>query len=69
MYTIADIMECLKLNETTVRKMFVDAGVELDENALNPNEQISRENIIDLLVDRASTREGRLLSKLLEKVD
>ncbi len=66
MYTIADIMECLKLNETTVRKMFVDAGVKLDENRLDMNEFVTRNDVILLLVDRAAKREGRLLSKLLE---
>jgi len=66
MYTIADIMECLKLNETTVRKMFVDAGVELDENKSDMNELVTRNDVILLLVDRAAKREGRLLSKLLE---
>jgi len=68
MYTIADIMECLKLNETTVRKMFVDAGVELDENKSDMNELVTRNDVILLLVDRAAKREGRLLLKLLEKV-
>ncbi len=66
MYTIKDIVNCLKLDETTVRKLLIDAGVELDENAINPNEVISRTDLVSLWYDRAETREGRLLSKLLE---
>jgi len=48
--------------------MFVDAGVELDENKSDMNELVTRNDVILLLVDRAAKREGRLLLKLLEKV-
>ena len=66
MYTIKDVMDCLKLNEPMVRKLLIDAGAKLDENVTNPDEVVSKEDIVNLWLDRIETREGRLLSKLLE---
>lgn len=66
MYTITDIMECLRMNERAVRKLFVDAGVKLDENKSDMNEFVSREDVVLLLVDRAEQREGMLLADLLK---
>ncbi len=68
MYTIKDVMDCLKLNEPMVRKLLIDAGAKLDENVTNPDEVVSKEDIVNLWLDRIETREGRLLSKLLEEI-
>jgi len=54
------------MNERAVRKLFVDAGVKLDENKSDMNEFVSREDVVLLLVDRAEQREGMLLADLLK---
>jgi len=68
MFCISEIGSCLKLNESVVRKLFVDAGVEIDELKVDSTERVSREDLIALWTDRADKREGRLLAGLL-KVD
>lgn len=64
-YKIKEIMDQLKLNEATVRKLLVDAGVNIAELDQDPNETVTRQDIIAVWLDRADTWEGRLLIKLL----
>jgi hypothetical protein len=64
-YKISEIMAALKLNEASVRKLLVDTGAPIAELDQNTQEAVTREDVIALAFDRADTREGRLLSKLL----
>ena len=64
-YSILEISKCLKLPESMTRKLLNDAGAGIDELAENLGEPIRREIVINLAADRAGTREGRLLAKLL----
>jgi len=64
-YTIRDIMDQLKLNESATRKLLIDAGANLAELDQDTGETVTRGDVIALAVDRANTREGRQLFKLL----
>jgi len=64
-YTIRDIMDQLKLNESATRKLLIDAGANLAELDKDTGETVTRGDVIALAVDRSNTREGRLLFKLL----
>lgn len=64
-YKISEIMKALKLNEPTVRRLLVDAGAPIAELDQDPNEIVLRQDVLALAFDRLDTREGRLLSKLL----
>ena len=65
-FTIAEIMDVLRLNEPATRKMLIDAGADLNELASDPSETVTRADVINLYTDRAAMREGRLLAGLLE---
>ena len=62
-----DVMSCLGISESAVRKMIndSDSGAHLDELANIPGEAVSREEIINLVADQAGTRNGRKLAELL----
>lgn len=64
-FTIKEISECLKVNESMTRKLLNDSGLSINELSENPGEMVKREAVIDLYAYRAGTREGRLLSKML----
>lgn len=66
-YKISEIMHVLKLNEPAVRKLLIDAGAAIAELDHNPQETVTREDVIALWHDRADMREGRLLSGLLHQ--
>jgi len=66
-YKISEIMAKLKVNEPTARKLLIDAGANLAELDQNPQETVTREDVIALTADRAGTREGRLLAELLRE--
>jgi hypothetical protein len=64
-YSLADIMELLKIDEKTTRKLIKKAGIEIELSKSDPNEVISYEDYRKLWVSRANRREGRLLATLL----
>lgn len=64
-FTIKEIMDQLKLNEAATRKLLIDAGAAIAELDSNPQEPVTREDVIALWHDRADMREGRLIAKLL----
>lgn len=53
------------LNDAMTRKLLNDSGADIDELAEDPGERIPREVLINLAADRAGSREGRLLARLL----
>ena len=69
-YSINTIMQLLKLNESAVRKLLVDAGIEINESKNDPDETIRYEDFRKLWISRANRPEGKLLATLLiEKSD
>lgn len=67
-YTVGEIAAALKLDERMTRKLLNDAGTHVNELLIDPypEEEITRAQVVDLFVDRAGTREGRLLAGLLK---
>lgn len=67
-FFIGEISAKLKINERMTRKLLNDAGVHVNELLIDPypDEEITRAQVIDLFVDRAGMREGRLLADLLK---
>ena len=63
--TIKAISDCLGTPEAMTRKLLVDAGADIDELAIDPDEFIPREVVINLAADRAADRIGRRLVELL----
>ena len=69
-YSINTIMQLLKLNESAVRKLLVDAGIEINDSKNDPDETIRYEDFRKLWISRANRPEGKLLATLLiEKSD
>ena len=64
-YTIEDIMKLLMLNEPGVRKLLIEAGAEVDELKIDPEETIRYEDYRKLWVSCANRPQGRLLATLL----
>jgi len=64
-YTLSEVMEQVQLDETTLRKLLVDVGVDLDKTARDPNETVTEKDLIALLADRAGSKEGDLLADFL----
>jgi len=64
-YTLYEVMEKVKLDEPTLRKLLVDVGVDLDKTALDPDETVTEKDLITLLADRAGSKEGDLLADFL----
>jgi len=64
-YAIAEIMDKLALDEATIRQLFNQVGVDLETDANDPEETVTREDVIALLADRAGSREGDLLADFL----
>ncbi len=55
-------------NERTMRKLLNDAGgARYDEYANDPDEPVSREQVVDLLALRAGDRVGRVLAAVLRE--
>ena len=67
-YRISEIMKVLKLGERSTRKLLVDTGARIAELDQNPQETVTREDLIALWADRADTREGRLIASLLRRI-
>ena len=63
--TIKAISDCLGTPEAMTRKLLVDAGADIDELTVDPDELIPREVVINLAADRAADRIGRRLVELL----
>lgn len=57
-YRLSEITEKLKLDESTIRELFRQVGVEAEET-------VTEKDVIALLADRAGSREGELLAELL----
>ncbi|MDW7755814.1 MAG: hypothetical protein SCH68_11685 [Brevefilum sp.] len=64
-YTLSEVMEQVQLDEPTLRKLLVDVGVDLDKTARDPDERVTERDLIALLADRASSKEGDLLADFL----
>ncbi|MDT8382511.1 MAG: hypothetical protein RQ728_09710 [Brevefilum sp.] len=64
-YTLSEVMEQVQLDEPTLRKLLVDVGVDLDKTAQDPDEKVTERDLIDLLADRAGSKEGDLLADFL----
>jgi hypothetical protein len=64
-YTINDLMKLLSLSEVGIRKLLVDAGIEIDESKSDPQEIIPYEDFRKLWISLANRPEGRLLATLL----
>ncbi len=64
-YTYSEIMALLDVDERSVRKMLVDAGVDVELSKNDPTERIAYADYRKLWISRANRPEGRLLAKLL----
>ncbi len=64
-YTYSEIMVLLNVDERSLRKMLVDAGVDVDPSKNNPGEKIAYADYRKLWISRANRPDGRLLAKLL----
>lgn len=64
-FSIRELAMALIVPERTIRKLLNDAGAKIDEYAINPDETVSRELVIDLFAIRAGDRVGRVLAGLL----
>jgi len=64
-YLLSEMIRMLKLEEPIVRRLFIAVGVDLDETVSNPDETITRKDVIALFADRAGSQEGKLLADFL----
>ena len=60
-YNLSDVMIKVELDESTLRKLLRDVGVEIDPEISDPQETITQKDLVALLADRAGSREGELL--------
>ena len=64
-YKLCNIMAAVELNESTLRKLLHDVGVEIDPNVSDPEKTITHKDLVVLLADRAGSREGELLAAFI----
>ncbi len=64
-YSIGEIMALLNLDESSVRKLIIKAGIDIDKMKKDPSETIRYEDFRLLWLSLANRREGRLLARLL----
>ena len=64
-YQLSEMMTLLNLEETIVRRLFKDVGVDLDITISDPDEFITRKDVIALFADRAGSKEGKALADFL----
>lgn len=64
-YNLSDVMIKVELDESTLRKLLHDVGVEIDPEISDPQETITQKDLVALLADRAGSREGELLAAFI----
>ena len=64
-YSIGEIMALIDEDERTVRKLLVDAGVDVNPAITDPGEKIAYPDYRNLWISRANRPEGRKLETLL----
>ena len=64
-YKLSDIVAKIALDESTLRKLLKDVGVQIDVEVSDPEEAITHKDLVALLADRAGSREGDLLVKFI----
>lgn len=64
-YNLSDVMIKVELDESTLRKLLRDVGVEIDPEISDPQETITQKDLVALLADRAGSREGELLAAFI----
>ena len=64
-YKLASVIEKTGIDEHTLRKLLYDVGVDINKTAINPQEDITKYDLITLLADRAGSREGDLLAEFI----
>jgi hypothetical protein len=64
-YTMAELTEKLGVDEPTLRQLLAGVGTEIDPTVTDPEETLTEPQLIPLLADRAGSKEGEALMKLL----
>jgi len=65
-FTIQEITESMQTYERATRDMLHDAGVQVDTLTKNPNEEITRAQVLELMVYIAGTPAARRLRRMLK---
>jgi hypothetical protein len=64
-YKMGDLVEVVQADEKMVRKMLVDCGVILDDEVIDPDQEIDFHDVVLFACSMCGTFEGNLIADFL----